>query len=70
MYHLVYLLVKLALTLSVTIASMERAFLVMKYIKTALRNMIGDEQLNDCLMPYIEKDVFDSIDNKAIMMKF
>ena len=26
--------------------------------------------LNDCLVPYIKKDVFDSVDNKAIMMEF
>ena len=29
-----------------------------------------DEWLNDCLVSYIEKDVFDSIDNKAITMEF
>ncbi|XP_061368801.1 uncharacterized protein LOC133311724 [Gastrolobium bilobum] len=60
----------LALTLPVATASVERAFSAMKYIKTALRNRIGDEWLNDCLVPYIEKDVFDSIDNEAIMMEF
>ena len=31
---------------------------------------MGDELLNNCLVFYIEKDVFDSIDNKEIMMKF
>ncbi|KAK4255996.1 hypothetical protein QN277_008919 [Acacia crassicarpa] len=69
-YPLVYLLVKLALTLPVATASVERAFSAMKYIKNALRNQMGDEWLNDCLVPYIEKDVFDSIDNKTIMMEF
>ncbi|KAK4259584.1 hypothetical protein QN277_005900 [Acacia crassicarpa] len=69
-YPLVYLLVKLALTLPVATASMERAFSAMKYIKTDLRNRIGDEWLNDCLVPYIEKDVFDSIDNETIMIEF
>ena len=65
---LVYLFVKLALTLFVATASVERAFSVMKYIKTALCNQMGDKWLNDCLMFYIEKDVFDSIDNEAIMI--
>ena len=26
---------------------------------------MGDEWLTDCLMPYIKKDIFYSIDNKA-----
>ncbi|KAK4278543.1 hypothetical protein QN277_016378 [Acacia crassicarpa] len=69
-YPLVYLLLKLALTLPVATASVERAFSAMKHIKTDLRNRIGDEWLNDCLVPYIEKDVFDSIDNEAIMIEF
>lgn len=69
-YPLVYLLVKLALTLPVATASVERAFSAMKYIKTSLRNRMGDQWLNDCLVPYIEKDVFESIDNKAIMKEF
>ncbi|KAK4267405.1 hypothetical protein QN277_024191 [Acacia crassicarpa] len=69
-YPLLYLLIKLALTLPVATAFVERAFSAMKYIKTALRNRIGDEWLNDCLVPYFEKDIFDSIDNEAIMMEF
>ncbi|KAK4257992.1 hypothetical protein QN277_007509 [Acacia crassicarpa] len=69
-YPLVYLLVKLTLTFPVATTSVERAFSAMKYIKTYLQNRIGDEWLNDCLVPYIEKDVFDSIDNEAIMIEF
>ncbi|XP_061345684.1 uncharacterized protein LOC133291440 [Gastrolobium bilobum] len=60
----------LALTLPVATAYVERAFSAMKYIKTALCNWMGDEWLNDCLVPYIEKDVFDNIDNETIMMEF
>ena len=41
-YPLVYLLVKLALTLPVATATVERNFLVMKYIKNELRNRMGD----------------------------
>ena len=26
--------------------------------------------MNDCLVPYIEKDIFDSIDNKTIIIEF
>ena len=41
-YPLVYLLVKLALTLSVATATVERSFLAMKYIKNELCNRMGD----------------------------
>ncbi|KAM4071761.1 hypothetical protein ACB094_11G085200 [Castanea mollissima] len=41
-YPLVYLLVKLALTLPVATAIVERSFSAMKYIKNELRNRMGD----------------------------
>ena len=41
-YPLVYLLVKLVLTLPITTATVERSFSTMKYIKNKLRNRIGD----------------------------
>ncbi|XP_028095909.1 uncharacterized protein LOC114295815 [Camellia sinensis] len=69
-YPLVYLLVKLALTLPVTTATMERSFSAMKYIKSNLRNRMGDQWMNVCLVTYIERDVFDSIDNEEIMQRF
>ena len=56
-YPLVYLLVKLALTLPVATATVERNFSAMKYIKNELHNRIGDQWMNDCLVVYIEKDV-------------
>ena len=69
-YLLVYLLVKLALTLPISIATAERSFSVMKYIKNELRNRMGDQWMNDCLIVYIEKDVACSIDNETIMQRF
>ena len=39
---LVYLLVKLVLTLPVVTATMERSFSTMKYMKNELRNRMGD----------------------------
>ena len=65
-YPLVYLLVKLALTLPVATAIVERSFSTIKYINE-LRNQMGDQWMNDCLVLYIEKDVACSIDNKTIM---
>ncbi|KAL3825507.1 hypothetical protein ACJIZ3_021536 [Penstemon smallii] len=40
------------------------------YIKNRLRNRMGNEWLNDCMITYIEKDVFDTISNDAIMRRF
>ncbi|KAL7215550.1 hypothetical protein ACSBR1_027662 [Camellia fascicularis] len=70
LYPLVYLLVKLALILPVATATVERAFSAMKFIKNRLCNRMGDQWLNDCLVTYIEKDVFDSVDNELIVQRF
>ena len=69
-YPLVYLLVKLALTLPVATVTVEKSFSAMKYIKNELRNRMGDRWMNDCLIVYIEKDVICSIDNETIMQRF
>ena len=69
-YPLVYLLVKLALTLPVATATVERSFSAMKYIKNELRNQMKDQWINDCLIVYIETDVTCSIDNETIMQRF
>ena len=67
MYPLVYLFVKLVLTLFVATASMEKSFSAMKYIKNELCNRMGDQWLNDFLSVYIEKDIARRIDNECIM---
>ncbi|KAK4606302.1 hypothetical protein RGQ29_000516 [Quercus rubra] len=69
-YPLIYLLVKLTLTLPVVTATVERSFSAMKYIKNELRNRMGNRWMNDCLMVYIEKDVTCSIDSETIMQRF
>ena len=69
-FPLIYLLVKLILTIPVTIATVERSFSIMKYIKNELRNRMRDQWMNDCLIVYIERDVADSIDNETIMNDF
>ena len=38
--------------------------------ETSLRNRRGDEWLNDSLVVYIEKEIFDSIDNELILNRF
>lgn len=42
----------------------------MKIVKTDRRNRIGDEFLNDCLVCYIEKDVFQTVTNETAMKRF
>ena len=61
-YPLVYSLVSLALILLVAIANIERAFSATNIIKNRLRNRIGDWLMNDCLVTYIEKDVFKTVE--------
>ena len=69
-YPLVYSLVTLALNLLVAIATVERAFSTMNIIKNRLRNQIGDQWMNDCLVTYIEKDIFKTIKCEEIMQRF
>ncbi|KAI5333068.1 hypothetical protein L3X38_023198 [Prunus dulcis] len=69
-FSYVYLLITLALVLPVATASVERAFSVMNIIKCPLRNKMGDQWLSDSLLVYVEKDVFDCIENEAIILRF
>ncbi|XP_059281308.1 uncharacterized protein LOC132035001 [Lycium ferocissimum] len=61
---------ELSLILPVPAATVERAFSSMKYIKNDLRSRIGDEFLNDCLVCYIENEIFESVPNEAIIDRF
>ena len=69
-YPLVYLLVTLALILPVATATVERVFSAMKIVKTRLRNRMGDQWMTNNLIVFIEKDIFDCIDNDVIMQRF
>nr|XP_033509809.1 uncharacterized protein LOC117274597 [Nicotiana tomentosiformis] len=69
-YPRVFRLVKLALLLPVSTASVERAFSAMNFIKNDLRSQMNDEFFKGCLVPYVEKNMFDSISNDAIIKTF
>ena len=69
-YSLVYSLVTLALILLVTTTTVERIFSTMNIIKNRLHNQIGDQWMNDCLVTYIEKDIFKTIKCEEIMQRF
>ena len=69
-YPLIYSLVTLALILLVATATVKRAFSTMNIIKNRLCNQIGDQWMNDCLITYIEKDIFKTIKCEEIMQRF
>jgi hypothetical protein len=50
--------------------NIERTFSVINIVKNRLRNRIGDQLMIDCLITYIEKDIFKTISNKKIMHLF
>ena len=39
----------------------------MNIIKSNIRNKMGDKFLTDCLVYYIEKELFTTIDNEVIL---
>ena len=57
-YDSVYLLLKLVLILPVATASVERVFFAMNLVKNRLKNSMGDKVLNNCLIIFIERDIF------------
>ena len=69
-FPLVYMLIKLSLLLPVATATVEIVFSTIHIVKSRLRNRMGDKWMNDSLVVYIEKDILDKIDNKAIMKRF
>ncbi|XP_031253455.1 uncharacterized protein LOC116111401 [Pistacia vera] len=69
-YNKVFLLTKLALVLPVTTATVERVFSIMNLVKNSLRNQMGDKWMNNCLVVYIENEVFTTIENEDIIEHF
>ncbi|CAA0259060.1 unnamed protein product [Arabidopsis thaliana] len=63
-HPLVYRLLKLSLILPVATATVERCFSAMNFVKTTLRNRIGDVFLSDCLVCFIEKQVLNTVTNE------
>ena len=67
---LFYMLVTLTLILQVAAATIEKMFSAMNIIKNWLYNRIGDQWINDCLVTYIDKDIFKTIECEEIMLRF
>ncbi|XP_060211669.1 uncharacterized protein LOC132639218 [Lycium barbarum] len=69
-YPLVFRLVKLALLLPVATTSVERTFSAMKFIKNDLQSRMNESYFSGCLVPYVEKYVFNRISNDVIIKTF
>ncbi|KAL4589665.1 hypothetical protein LXL04_002573 [Taraxacum kok-saghyz] len=69
-YPLVFLLIKLMLILPVDTASVERVFSEMTFVKNKLPNSMGNQVLNDCLVTFIEKDVFLQVSDFDIINRY
>ncbi|XP_008677907.1 uncharacterized protein [Zea mays] len=69
-FDMVYLILKLVLLLPVATASVERAFSAMSLVKTKLRNKMCDSLLDDCLVTYIERDIFFEVNEENIIETF
>ena len=68
-YDLVYLLLKLVLLLSVATTSVERAFSTINLVETKSRNKMIS-LLDDCLVSFIERDIFYEVDEDDIIKTF
>jgi hypothetical protein len=69
-YDLVYMLLKLILFLPVATVNVETVFSAMSLVKNKLRNSMGDDLLNHCLVTFIERDVFLKVSEDYIVRTF
>ena len=69
-FPLVYRLIELALILSVSTTSVERAFSAMKIIRTNLQNQMADEWFNHLMVCYIKREIFKELDDSTILRRF
>ncbi|KAM3233313.1 hypothetical protein P3L10_018672 [Capsicum annuum] len=66
-YPLVFRLVKFALLLPIATAYVERTFSVMKFINNELRSRMNNDFLSGCMVPFMEKDVFNNVSTDDII---
>jgi hypothetical protein len=69
-FPLVYKLIELALLVPVSTATVERAFSAMKTIKSKSRNRIHDDWFNNLMICYIERELFNSLDEATVLRRF
>ncbi|XP_023767342.2 uncharacterized protein LOC111915937 [Lactuca sativa] len=69
-FPLVYRLLKLALVLPVATATVERCYSAMKFLKTDLRNRIGDDFMNGALICSVEKEALENVKTENVITRF
>ena len=47
-----------------------KCFSAMKIVKTSLRNRISDQFLNDCVVCFVEKELFEKVTNETVIKRF
>lgn len=65
-----YRLLKFVLVLPVATATVERVFSIMNHVKNKLRNRMGDQYLNDCLVTFIERQFFLQVKDNDIINRY
>ncbi|XP_042396678.1 uncharacterized protein LOC121986807 [Zingiber officinale] len=66
-YVMIQRLIRLVLILPVSTATTERAFSSMKFLKTARHNKMDDDLLSDCMILYIERQLYEKIDLESVI---
>ena len=66
----VSIVLRIVLTIPVTVASGERSFSKLKLIKNYLRSTMKQDRLNGLAMLSIEKDVASELDYSSVINKF
>ena len=51
-----------------TATTVERVFSGLNLVKNQMRNHMGDELLNDCLVTFLEREIFSNISEDDIVM--
>ncbi|KAJ4788590.1 zinc finger MYM-type-like protein [Rhynchospora pubera] len=69
-YPLVYRVIELALIIPISAPAIERVVSSGKVVKKWVNARPGNEWLNDCLVTYIEQDIFRDIENEVIVKRF
>ena len=70
LYSNLSIVLRLLLTLPVTVASGERSFTALKLIKTYMRSTMSQERLTGLAVTSIERDVRWSLDMEDIVVAF
>ncbi|CAN6325168.1 unnamed protein product [Urochloa humidicola] len=66
-YPLVYLLLKLALILPRTPATTKTASSALKFIESTMTKDPCNQWISDCLLLFLERDIFESVTNDAVI---